>query len=104
MAHPAIDFPASMATRSQNKVCWTCVAGVLLIALVHDGCRNATPGSDFLVVLADHRVTGNSQYPAAVDPIRVGTYSAETKSGAGYFYDDVLEYRVWLNPKKVERL
>ena len=29
----------------------------------------------------------------------VGTYPEETKSGAGYFYDDVLEYRVWFHPE-----
>lgn len=32
----------------------------------------------------------------AVDPSRVGTYASETKSGGGYFYDEVLEYRVWI--------
>jgi hypothetical protein len=30
----------------------------------------------------------------------VGTYPTDTKSGAGYFYDDVLEYRVWMHPEK----
>jgi hypothetical protein len=35
-----------------------------------------------------------------VEPNRVGTYSSDTKSGAGYFYDDVLEYRVWLHPER----
>jgi hypothetical protein len=29
----------------------------------------------------------------------VGTYSPDAASGGGYFYDNVLEYRVWLNPK-----
>jgi hypothetical protein len=38
-------------------------------------------------------------FPSAVDPAKVGTYPAFTKSGAGYFYDDVLEYRVWIHPK-----
>jgi hypothetical protein len=27
-------------------------------------------------------------------------YLPDTKSGAGYFYDDVLEYQVWLHPEK----
>ncbi len=36
----------------------------------------------------------------ALDPKRVGTYSPNAKSGGGYFYDDVLEYRVWLHPEK----
>jgi hypothetical protein len=35
----------------------------------------------------------------AVDPNRVGTYPPDAKSGAGYFYDEVLEYRVWLHPE-----
>jgi hypothetical protein len=39
-----------------------------------------------------------SAYPTAVDINKVGTYPAFTKSGAGYFYDEVLEYRVWINP------
>ena len=39
-----------------------------------------------------------SAYPIAVDINKVGTYPGFTKSGAGYFYDDVLEYRVWINP------
>jgi hypothetical protein len=39
-----------------------------------------------------------SSYPLAAYPKRVGSYPAHTKSGAGYFYDDVLEYRVWINP------
>lgn len=40
----------------------------------------------------------NSAYPLAVNTKKVGSYPAMTKSGAGYFYDDVLEYRVWINP------
>ena len=28
----------------------------------------------------------------------MGKYPALTKSGAGYVYDDVLEYRVWIHP------
>ena len=39
-----------------------------------------------------------SKYPGAIDPKKVGTYPALTKSGGGYFYDDVLEYRVWVSP------
>lgn len=30
----------------------------------------------------------------------VGEYPALVKSGAGYFYDDVLEYRVWCHPER----
>ncbi|EHR39387.1 hypothetical protein [Alishewanella jeotgali] len=39
-----------------------------------------------------------SNFPIAVDEKMVGEYPAETKSGGGYFYDDVLEYRVWCRP------
>jgi len=43
---------------------------------------------------------GNSKFPIAIDPSRVGKYPSTAKSGAGYFYDDVLEYRVWLHPER----
>lgn len=39
-----------------------------------------------------------SKYPVAVDPSMVGWYDAFCKSGAGYFYDEVLEFRVWVHP------
>lgn len=39
-----------------------------------------------------------SAHPIAIDPDQVGEYPALTKSGGGYFYDDVLEYRVWVHP------
>lgn len=39
-----------------------------------------------------------SRFPVAVDEQMVGEYPAEAKSGGGYFYDDVLEYRVWCRP------
>lgn len=39
-----------------------------------------------------------SQYPAAVDFGKVGTYPAFVRSGGGFFYDEVLEYRVWVHP------
>jgi hypothetical protein len=42
--------------------------------------------------------THASRYPLAVDASKVGKYPMLTKSGGGYFYDDVLEYRVWINP------
>lgn len=38
------------------------------------------------------------KYPPAIDITRVGTYPALVRSGGGYFYDDVLEYRVWMHP------
>jgi putative acetyltransferase len=41
-----------------------------------------------------------SPFPAADDPSRVGTWPAATKSGAGYFWDEILEYRVWCHPER----
>jgi hypothetical protein len=38
-------------------------------------------------------------YPNAVDPSKVGSYPAVVKSGGGFFYDEVLEYRVWCHPE-----
>lgn len=38
-------------------------------------------------------------HPDAVDPNLVGTYPAVTKSGGGYVWDAVLEYRVWCHPE-----
>lgn len=40
------------------------------------------------------------KYPDAIAPSLVGEYPALTKSGAGYFYDHVLEYRVWCHPER----
>ena len=39
-----------------------------------------------------------SKYPIAVDPGMVGWHDPLSKSGGGYFYDEVLEYRVWVHP------
>lgn len=38
-------------------------------------------------------------YPKPVDETMVGEYPALAKAGAGFFYDDVLEYRVWCYPR-----
>ncbi|HEV2646911.1 MAG TPA: GCN5 family acetyltransferase [Acidobacteriaceae bacterium] len=40
------------------------------------------------------------QYPDAIDPSRVGTYSPLANAGGGYVWDDVLEYRVWCHPER----
>ena len=42
----------------------------------------------------------NDRYPpVAINPTKVGAYPALSKSGGGYFYDEVLEYRVWVHPE-----
>jgi hypothetical protein len=38
--------------------------------------------------------------PDAVDANRVGSYPASAKSGGGYVWDEVLEYRVWCHPER----
>lgn len=43
---------------------------------------------------------GNPEYPDAVDLSLVGTYPALAKSGGGYVWDSVLEYRVWCHPER----
>ena len=45
-------------------------------------------------------MTTRRRYPTAVDPKRVGKYPALTKSGGGYVWDEVLEYRVWCHPER----
>lgn len=41
-----------------------------------------------------------SKYPLAIDVQKIGEYPALCKSGGGYFFDEVLEYRVWCHPGK----
>ena len=38
-------------------------------------------------------------YPKASEPTKVGDYPALVKSGGGYVWDEVLEYRVWVHPE-----
>lgn len=35
------------------------------------------------------------KFPKSVNPEMVGKYPLQVYSGGGYFYDEVLEYRVW---------
>jgi hypothetical protein len=58
-----------------------------------------TIAQDFRALRADRTVVGATALPIASDPKRVGTYPTLSKSGGGYFFDHVLEYRVWLSPK-----
>lgn len=40
------------------------------------------------------------QYPKVLDKKKVGNYPAVAKSGGGYVWDEVLEYRVWCHPEQ----
>lgn len=37
-------------------------------------------------------------YPAVTDPNKIGEYDEAAYAGGGYFFDEVLEYRVWCYP------
>lgn len=39
-----------------------------------------------------------SKYPSVFDEVMVGKYPTSVGAGAVFFYDDVLEYRVWCHP------
>src|SRR5882724_11360743 len=73
---------------------------MLLTALAAVACKHVAP---FSVAHVDQTVNGPSAFPVAVDPTRVGSFPGSTKSGAGFFYDQVLEYRVWLHPERGAR-
>jgi hypothetical protein len=74
----------------------TAVAISSLATLSGVACKSAAP---FSAAHVDRSIRGSTGYPVAVDPARVGTYAGAVKSGAGYFYDEVLEYRVWMHPE-----
>ena len=42
----------------------------------------------------------HQEYPSAVKPDAVGGYPAIAKSGGGFVWDEVLEYRVWCHPER----
>jgi len=73
------------------------IALIVVLSVAGFGCSNSKLSEKDLA--PDRTVVPSAQYPTAIDPKLVGAYPARTKSGAGYFYDDVLEYRVWIHPK-----
>jgi hypothetical protein len=73
---------------------WMVVGFAVVLGACH---KNA---SNVVMIRADRVVSQPTAFPVASDPARVGTYPGETKSGAGYFYDEVLEYRVWFHPER----
>ena len=73
-------------------------SALVLLSVLIGGCGQQL--EPFSLASADSTVAGSSRFPLAVDPMRVGRYSGRVRSGAGYFYDEVLEYRVWLHPER----
>src|SRR6266478_1064472 len=76
---------------------------VLAGAVFLSACTHGRPASGSVGVRADRQITGSSAYPVAVDPKRVGMYPPDARSGGGYFYDEVLEYRVWIENGGTQR-
>ena len=69
----------------------------LISCLLLAACEQSV--EPFTVARID-RTVASSAYPVATNPAAIGTYPGLAKSGAGYFYDDVLEYRVWMHPEQ----
>ena len=74
------------------------MCAVLLAVVSLSGCGEDT--NRFVCVRSDRTMTMETAYPLAVDNAHVGKYAPNSTSGAGYFYDDVLEYRVWFHPER----
>jgi hypothetical protein len=74
---------------------------ILFLFLLATTCSKAVP--PFGVAHIDRTTNGRSKYPIAVNIAAVGTFPRPAKSGAGYFYDDVIEYRVWFHPERGAR-
>lgn len=53
-----------------------------------------------IVIWQESSLTDIENYPDVLDASLVGTYPAVCKSGGGYVWDEVLEYRVWCCPLK----
>lgn len=85
----------SWVRRMYRRRVWAWLAVLIASIAFLASRKNSSP---FKMLRADHEISGPTAYPIAVAPNLVGSYPAQTKSGAGYFYDDVLEYRVWLHP------
>jgi hypothetical protein len=71
---------------------------VLFTAICLGGCKNDE--LQWICVRAERSTSAQSAFPVAIDIAKVGKYAAVSKSGAGYFYDEVLEYRVWFHPEQ----
>ena len=82
--------PAIVATYAKS---------ILPVLLILIGCRTVDRPYGISQLAPDRAISGSSGYPLAASVDKVGNYPVETKSGAGIFYDDVLEYRVWLHPE-----
>jgi putative acetyltransferase len=56
--------------------------------------------SNLIHIKSKYHSKNMTEYPHAIDPEMVGEYPATAKSGGGYVWDEVLEYRVWCHPER----
>ena len=67
----------------------------LFVFLLTGGCDSG-PATLVTPTKIDRTTETASRFPEVAAVALVGSYPAAAKSGGGYFYDDVLEYRVWV--------
>lgn len=80
------------------RVAFLKIPVVLFMAICLGSCKNDE--LQLVCVRAERSTSVQSAFPIAIDNVKVGKYAAESESGAGYFYDEVLEYRVWFHPEQ----
>ena len=77
---------------------------VVAVAVFFSACtRGPAPAPGVMALSSDRQTNGSSAYNLSIDSNRVGSYASATKSGGGYFYDEVLEYRVWIENGATQR-
>lgn len=73
---------------------------IVLLSCLLLGCSAPAEEEPFALVGIDTIASAASRYPVPARRDLVGSYPALTKSGGGFFYDEVLEYRVWMHPER----
>jgi len=102
MGHPAEPLPVPRGRRSRYST-KTFLAVLITSGLPVSLLQSSSPSlvirhpEDFTASLVSMNA---ANYPDAVDPNLVGTYSAVAMAGGGYVWDEVLEYRVWCHPER----
>jgi hypothetical protein len=62
----------------------------IIVLFILIGCRDEIDYS---------KIHYNSRFPVSDYPSKIGKWPTFVNSGGGYFYDGVLEYRVWCHPE-----
>lgn len=74
-----------------------------LVFVLAAACADSGARLGPLCEQADRSVSGPSAHPTVSDPALVGSYDARANAGGGYFWDRVLEYRVWFDTDRGDR-